>query len=280
MADRKPDRYAVFGHPVGHSLSPRIHAMFAEASDQAMTYEAIEAEPGHFGEAVAAFEAGGGIGANVTVPFKLDACELASELTPRARLAGAVNTLQRRGPGEWLGDNTDGAGLVRDLTANLGATLTERRILILGAGGATRGILGALQEQRPALVTVANRTPDKAERLVRDFAAVSCAQGTVAGCGLDALDDGYELVLNATAAGLQGTAPALSAGILAPGAWCYDLAYGDAARPFLAWARGAGAGFVSDGLGMLVEQAAESFGLWRGVRPATAPVIRALRRDA
>ncbi len=268
------DRYAVMGHPVAHSKSPFIHARFAEQTAQAMSYEAIDVAPGEFAEAVEAFRAAGGRGLNVTVPFKEEAWRLVAERSARAERAGAVNTI-------WFeddtahGDVTDGAGLLRDLVVNHGATLAGRRILLLGAGGAARGVLEPLLHAGPTRVVVANRTAARARALARAFAA----DGPVSGCGLDELraEGAFDLIINATSASLVGEVPRVPAAALGPDTWCYDMVYGDAPTVFMDWARRHGASVVLDGLGMLVEQAAEAFALWRGVRPETAPVIAALR---
>jgi shikimate dehydrogenase len=267
------DRYAVMGHPVGHSKSPRIHQAFAEQTGQALEYTAIPVEPGHFPEAVARFRAEGGRGLNVTLPFKEDAFELAERVTERARRAGAVNTLTLGDDGV-AGDNTDGIGLVRDLTANLGCPLVGRRVLLVGAGGAARGVLGPLLEQWPERVVVANRTASRAAGLAREAADV----GDVTGCGLEDLAGlRFHLVVNATAASLEAQVPALPEDLFEAGAWAYDMMYGAEPTPFMTWAAQRGAAHQADGLGMLVEQAAESFRIWRGMRPATAPVIALLR---
>lgn len=265
------DRYVVIGNPVAHSLSPEIHAQFARATGEPIAYERLLAPPGEFARVAREFFAAGGSGANVTLPFKTDAFELAAERTARAKQAGAVNTLWLRDQA-IVGDNTDGAGLVRDLTGNLGLALAGRRVLLLGAGGAARGVLAPLLALEPATLVVANRTRERAQELARHFAAA----GPVLGVGLDELDGSFDLVVNATSSSTRGEALALPEGIFAPGASAYDMAYGPAARAFLDSARAAGAQ-ASDGLGMLVEQAAESFWLWRGKRPATAGVIAALR---
>lgn len=262
------DRYAVFGNPVGHSLSPRIHALFAAQCGEDLSYAAILAPLDDFAGALHAFIAAGGRGANVTVPFKEEAYRLAGAHTPRAEAAGAVNTLRFDSEG-ILGDNTDGVGLVRDLTGRLGLTLEGRRILIFGAGGATRGVILPLLEQRPATLTIANRTAEKARQLAARFAA----QGEIVGGGLElAQACPFDLVINATSTGLAGgvlPAPSFAADALA-----YDMVYGRA-TPFLASAQAAGVR-CADGLGMLVEQAAEAFRLWRGILPQTAPVLAAL----
>jgi shikimate dehydrogenase len=264
------DRYAVFGNPIAHSKSPRIHALFAAQTGQALTYEAILAPLDGFAEAVTAFRREGGRGANVTVPFKEQAYALCDRLSARAEAAGAVNTLKFEADGV-LGDNTDGVGLVNDLAGNLGLALEGRRILLMGAGGAARGVVLPLLEKGPAALFIANRTAAKAEELARRFSFP-----TLVGGGYEALAGRrFDLVINATAASLAGDLPPLPAGLFADGALAYDMMYGKD-TPFLAFARGEGAR-CADGLGMLVEQAAEAFHLWRGVRPETAPVIALLR---
>lgn len=261
------DRYAVFGHPIAHSKSPQIHAAFARQTGQDMSYEAILAPRDGFASSVAAFIAAGGRGANVTVPFKEDAYRLASRLSPRAQRAGAVNTLVF--DDGILGDNTDGAGLVADLTRNLHCALAGKRILLVGAGGAARGVIDPLLDQTPAEFVIANRTVSRAQELADLF-----GRG-IRACGFDAADTPFDLVINATAASLAGKLPPLSPRIFTAGTLAYDMMYGRD-TPFLAFARSHGAA-TADGLGMLVEQAAEAFYLWRGVRPDTAPVIAALR---
>ena len=274
------DRYAVFGNPVGHSLSPRIHALFAAQTGQDLRYEAILAPRDAFASAVAAFRAAGpdpARGANVTVPFKEEAFRLATRHTARAEAAGAVNTLCFRDDGTILGDNTDGAGLVRDIEHNLGVRLAGQRLLVLGAGGAARGAMLPLLLAGPERLVVANRTVDKAERLAAAFARLpGCALTTKpAAAGFDALGgEGFDVVINATSAGLEGAALPLPDSAFAGRALAYDMVYGrDTA--FMAQARAAGCR-VSDGLGMLVEQAGEAFFVWRGMRPDTAAVLAAL----
>jgi shikimate dehydrogenase len=271
------DRYAVMGNPVAHSKSPRIHTLFAEQTGQDLAYEAILVEPGGLAAAVSGFLDRGGRGLNITVPFKEDAWALAATRSERAERAGAVNTLVLDAGGRHYGDNTDGAGLVRDLTANHGAAIGGRRVLLVGAGGAARGIIEPLLQERPALLLVANRTPGRAVELARRFGSL----GRIEGCGLDDLaGQSFDLVINATAAGLADTVPALPDSVVGGESWCYDMMYGDAPTAFVRWSMQRGAARALDGLGMLVEQAAESFSLWRGVRPETAPVIRALRHLA
>lgn len=267
------DRYVVMGNPIDHSKSPRIHALFAEQTGQAMRYDKqLVAEDG-FATAVAAFHRDGGRGANITVPFKEQAWALADRRSQRAERAGAVNTLALDG-GDCYGDNTDGAGLVRDISVNHATPLAGRRSLIIGAGGAVRGVLPSLLANRPSTVHIANRTADKATSLAREMADLGPLQGS----GLAELEgQTFDVVINATSAGLQGELPDLPSGILAPGSLCYDMVYADEPTAFVRWARQQGASQAADGLGMLVEQAAESFVVWRGVRPDTAPVISALR---
>jgi shikimate dehydrogenase len=265
------DRYAVFGHPIAHSKSPQIHAAFARQTGQDMTYEAILAPLDGFADSVAAFIAAGGRGANVTVPFKEQAFRLASRLSRRARHAAAVNTLVFDAGG-ILGDNTDGAGLVADLTRNLQCGLAGKRILLLGAGGAARGVIEPLLDQQPAALVIANRTVSRAQELAERFGH---AHSGVAACSFDAADKAFDLVINATAASLAGELPPLSPQVFTADTLAYDMMYGRD-TPFLAFARKCGAA-TADGLGMLVEQAAEAFHVWRGVRPDTAPVIASLR---
>jgi shikimate dehydrogenase len=266
------DRYAVFGHPIAHSKSPQIHAAFARQTGQDMTYEALLAPLDGFADSVAAFVAAGGRGANVTVPFKEEAFRLADRLTPRAQRAGAVNTLLFDADG-ISGDNTDGAGLVADLTRNLQCGLTGKRILLLGAGGAARGVIDPLLEQQPAALVIANRTVSRAEQLAGRFDAMK--HRGVTACSFDAADTRFDLIINATAASLAGELPPLSPKVFDAGTLAYDMMYGHD-TPFLNFARQHGAA-TADGLGMLVEQAAEAFYVWRGVRPDTAPVIASLR---
>jgi shikimate dehydrogenase len=261
------DRYAVIGNPVAHSKSPRIHAEFARATGQALRYEAIEAPRGGFADAVAAFRAAGGKGLNVTLPFKEEAYVLCADASERARLARAVNTLVFRE--KTFGDNTDGAGLLADLEKNLGKKVKGSHVLLLGAGGAAQGVAGALLEAGAAELVIANRDMGRAQALAARLPGVKAS-------GYGALATGFDIVVNATSAGLQGAAPPLPAGVLGPGVLAYEMVYGRD-TPFLAAARAAGAR-ACDGLGMLVEQAAESFFLWRGVRPATATVLERLRR--
>ena len=269
------DKYAVFGNPIKQSKSPVIHAAFATQCGQDIQYRAVRVELGQFAAAARRFFDGGGRGLNVTVPFKQDAFEFADVLSRRAQRAGAVNTLSREDDGSIHGDNTDGVGLVRDLTANLAVELSGKRLLLLGAGGAARGVLGPLLEQQPTHLVIANRTAERAEQLSDLFSDI----GALTGCGFAALGgEAFDVVINATAAGLRGEVPDLPEGIIGPQTCCYDMMYGSAPTAFMRYAQQRGARRAFDGLGMLVEQAAESFRLWRGVKPATGPVIDFLRR--
>ncbi|MBY5994185.1 shikimate dehydrogenase [Ferrimonas balearica] len=267
------DQYAVFGHPIAHSQSPFIHQAFAEQTGQAMVYRAILAPKTGFADAVAAFRAEGGRGANVTLPFKEEAVALCDQLTERARLAQAVNTLHWQEDGSLLGDNTDGAGLVADLLAQ-GAPLAQARVLLLGAGGAVRGVLLPLLACQPSELVIANRTADKAHQLAAQFAGL----GPVRGVGLDGIEGTFDVVINGTSASLSGALPPLPPACLKSGGVAYDMAYGTEATPFQRWGRAQGAGQSLAGLGMLVQQAAESFALWRGVRPKVQPVYDRLMR--
>ena len=267
------DRYAVFGHPIAHSKSPLIHTRFAQQTGEDLSYVAILAPLDSFADSIRAFRSAGGKGANVTVPFKEQAYALCDTLTPRAELAGAVNTLLFADDAV-LGDNTDGAGLIADMTGNLGITLAGKHILLLGAGGAARGVIGPLLDCNPASLVIANRTASRAHDLAAHFRQQGFAAPS--GSGLDQVDTPFDLIINATAASLGGELPRVSGRIFKPGALAYDLMYGKEATPFMKLAQQHGAR-IADGLGMLVEQAAEAFYCWRGVRPDTAPVIAALR---
>ena len=271
-----PDAYAVVGNPVGHSKSPAIHAEFARETGQDMTYVAVHAEIGEFEAVVDRFRHSGGRGMNVTLPFKHRAFAIAHERTRRAAEAQAANTLVFAGE-TIAADNTDGVGLVRDLTANLGCVLSGARILLLGAGGAAAGVCGPLLDESPARLVIANRTVEKALSLCERF-ALAHAASVLDACGYpDLAAASFDVVINATSAGLSGEMPALAPGIFASGALAYEMVYGRM-TPFLELASRSGAR-TADGLGMLVEQAAESFFLWRGVRPHTGPVIARLREQ-
>ena len=273
MTTPPPDQYAVMGNPIAHSQSPRIHTLFAAQTGQSLDYHAIRVEPGGFAAAVRAFRAGGGRGLNITVPFKQDAWVFAEVLSARAERAGAVNTLSF-GPTGVHGDNTDGPGLVRDLKVNHGFSLAGKRVLLLGAGGAARGVLQPLLLEKPAHLVIANRTANKALALTLRFGDL----GSVSGCGFAELAGrSFDLIINATAAGLSDAVPPLPEGVLAANGWGYDLMYGHEPTAFVRWSQEHGAAQALDGLGMLVEQAAESFNRWRGVWPDTQSVIAALR---
>lgn len=267
------DAYAVFGNPIGHSKSPRIHAAFAESAGQDMSYSAIEPPLGGFAEALRAFRDSGARGANVTAPFKLDAFACADVLSERARAAGAVNAL-KFADGRIFGENFDGVGLVRDVEVNLGVRLEGRRVLLLGAGGAARGAAPAILARHPAALTIANRHPEKAKELAAAFAPL----GRIEACGYADLarEAPFDAVLNSTSASWTGERPPAPSVCFTRGGLAYELVYGKGLTPFLTQAREAGAGVLADGVGMLVEQAAEAFLWWRGVRPDTRPVIAGL----
>jgi shikimate dehydrogenase len=274
MNKASENRFAVFGNPVSHSKSPGIHQLFAEQFGLAIDYQAIEAPVDGFRDAVMAFRDAGGKGCNVTVPFKQEAWELADHKSGRAELAGAVNTLKFEADGSLVGENTDGVGLLRDLTLNLDTKLYDQRILVIGAGGAVRGILGPLIEQAPKKLIVANRTVEKAVELARLFSTI----GPIEPSGFEQLSgQKFDVVINGTAASLAGEIPPIPTDCFAEGALAYDLMYSDKPTPFMDWAAEHGAARVSDGLGMLVEQAAESFRIWLDLKPDTGPVIRTLR---
>ena len=274
--DKRRDEYAVMGNPITHSKSPRIHSLFAQQTGEAVHYTAIQVDPGGFEQAVAHFIATGGKGLNITVPFKQEAWQLVDSRSQRAERAGAVNTIKIEAE-NLFGDNTDGIGLVNDLVRNNGITLKDKRILLMGAGGAARGVLAPLLEQQPAQLVIANRTASRARDLAKEFSDL----GEVQGCGYDETLAGmqFDVLINATAASLHGELPPLPAGILADDAACYDMMYGAQPTTFMKWATQQGAAKVLDGLGMLVEQAAESFNIWRGVHPDTQSVIEILRQE-
>lgn len=267
------DRYAVIGNPIEHSKSPLIHSAFAKQTGENLTYGKILGNTEHFEQDVVSFFQQGGRGLNVTVPFKERAWKLADSLGSEAKSAGAVNTLIAMPDGSLRGENTDGIGLVRDLTINHRCLLSGSRILLLGAGGAARGVAGHLLAQGPERLFIANRTVSKAHDLVRRLAG----QGDLDWGGPEDLEgQQFDLIINSTAAGLNAEIPAVPDGVLAPGGWVYDLMYASEPTAFVTWGRARHAAKSLDGLGMLVEQAAESFYLWRGVRPQTSPVIAML----
>ena len=270
------DRYAVLGHPIKHSKSPRIHKLFAEQTGQALVYEAQEVPAEQFLSTVETFFADGGKGLNCTIPLKELALAFAEHKTERAQLAKAVNTLALQDDGSILGDNTDGVGLITDLINNHGIKLAERKVLILGAGGATRGIIKPLLEQSVKSIVIANRTLEKAIDLETEFVNF----GPIIGCGFEALNNQqFDLIINATSTSLTGQLPPLPADILAENGVCYDLAYSNEPTTFVRWGQENKALKSLDGLGMLVEQAAEAFFIWRGVRPRTEPVIKLLNDE-
>ncbi|HHX8495660.1 shikimate dehydrogenase [Vibrio diabolicus] len=268
------DRYAVFGNPIGHSKSPFIHTLFARQTNQSLTYTAECAPVGGFIEAAKAFFADGGKGCNVTLPFKEDAYQFASRLTERAQLAGAVNTLKKLDDGEIIGDNTDGAGLVQDLLQHQ-VVLEGARILIIGAGGAARGVIKPLLDQKPTSLTITNRTFSKAEELAELFSAY----GPITAKEMNTIAEEYDVVINSTSASLSGELPAISSSVFATNSTSYDMMYGKGDTTFNQWAKQHGAAHAYDGLGMLVGQAAESFMLWRGLRPGAKQILRELRKN-
>ncbi len=271
------DKYAVVGNPISHSLSPQIHQTFAAQTQQEMTYEAIQLDTEHFEEQVRDLQTRGFHGINVTVPFKQMAWEMADKLSPRSKDAGATNTLIFQADGMIAGDNTDGIGLSRDLIVNHQVLIEHRKILILGAGGAVRGVLGPLLAKKPELLTIANRSVDKAEQLVNDFSHI----GEIRACAYEDLgNDKFDLIINGTSAGLDRQVPPIPDEILGINSICYDMMYSHSeSTAFVAWATERGALRAFDGVGMLVEQAAESFFIWRGVRPETDEIIHQFRHQ-
>ena len=270
------DRYAVFGNPVKHSRSPWIHARFAQQTDQSLSYTAEEIPLDQFDRHVLEFFNDGGAGLNITVPFKEKAWALCEVHSAFALKAGAVNTLFRNAAGKLCGDNTDGVGMVRDISGNHQGQLVGKTVLLIGAGGAARGVLPSLLAEHPKRITIVNRTLAKAQNLVRLFATQTVL--TAAGYE-DLVGTSFDVIINATSAGLKGELPPLPGSIVSTDTWCYDMVYGRGDTVFQAWARQCGAARSLDGVGMLVEQAAQSFYLWRGAKPDTAPVIAALRKE-
>ncbi len=268
------DQYAVFGNPIEHSKSPILHQLFAEQTEQNMHYAKQLVALDGFSDAVKTFIAQGGQGLNITVPFKEQAFAIADDLSERAQKAGAVNTLAVQKDGRLYGDNTDGVGIVRDIEANHGWHIKGKNILVLGAGGAVRGVLGPLLASQPASVTVANRTVAKAEALAELFSN----DGNIQAVGFAEIPaQDFDLIINGTSASLSGNLPAINPKLISVKSHCYDMMYSQQLTPFLQWAKEQGCEQLADGLGMLVEQAAEAFYLWRGVRPETADVIMQLR---
>lgn len=272
------DLYAVVGNPISHSKSPRIHSLFASETGEPVEYTAIQAPLNDFAGTVKQFFERGGKGLNVTVPFKEEAWKLADCRTERAENAGAANTLYLDDAGRLTADNTDGCGIVRDLAANHGVALKAARILVLGAGGAVRGVLGPILAEHPASITIANRTVAKAEALVDLFTPVA-GETAISACGFEQPDEPFDVIINGTSASLQGDLPPLSPKVIDEQTVVYDMMYSLQTTTFNQWALEQGAQIVHDGLGMLVEQAAESFRIWRGISPATRPVIEELRND-
>ncbi|PSF13513.1 shikimate dehydrogenase [Marinobacter fuscus] len=272
------DLYAVVGHPISHSKSPRIHSLFARQTGEPVEYTAIQAPLDDFTGTVHEFFNRGGKGLNVTVPFKEQAWTLADRRTPRAELAGAANTLFRDQEDRLVADNTDGIGLVRDLRDNQGVAIAGARVLVLGAGGAVRGVLGPLLEEQPASLVIANRTPARAEALARLFGRHH-SNIPVTACGFEQVTGSFDLVINGTSASLQGDLPPVPAAVVTADTVIYDMMYSLQTTTFNQWALDQGAVRVFDGLGMLVEQAAEAFRVWRGVQPDTPAVVDELRTD-
>ncbi len=270
------DQYAVFGNPIAHSKSPDIHAEFAKTTEQDIKYNRQLVDEDKFAEAAQAFFENGGKGLNITVPFKLDAYDFADSLTKRARQAGAVNTLIAKDDGTVVGDNTDGMGIIRDITINQEWLISRKTVIILGAGGAVRGILGPLLAENPSKVYIANRTIEKAQQLATAFSR----EGNIEGLGFDQLPwHAADLIINGTSASLSGDLPPLPEAIVGAQTYCYDMMYGKEPTVFLKWAKERGSYHLADGLGMLVEQAAESFYCWRDVLPGTQAVIDKLRES-
>lgn len=269
-----PDLYGLFGHPVSHSLSPQIHERFAKQTGQNLRYVAVDVAAGKFNHEAEQFHRSGGMGLNVTLPYKAEAATLADELTGRASTVGVVNTLLWREDGTLIGDNTDGAGLVTDLTRNIGVDLAGARVLLLGAGGAASGSLAPLLAAAPDEIVVANRTVERAQQLTDRHRGIAPAYPS----SYRDLEGSFDLVINATSASLEGDVPPLPLTAVRPDTLCYDMLYGSEPTSFLVWARDQGVERLADGSGMLVEQAAESFLLWRGLRPDTGRVLEWLRK--
>ena len=269
-----PDAYAIFGHPVAHSKSPWLHDTFARQTGQALTYQAIDAQPGTFQDQVKSFMQQGGAGANVTAPFKLEARAMADECRDAAALAGAANCLKFE-DGRIIAQNFDGVGLARDIAVNLGCPMAGRRVLLLGAGGAARGAIQPFLDAGPACLVVSNRTPEEAHALE----ATEAWRGRIEACApTDLRKESFDLVVNATSASLYGERPDIPPEAFGPDCLAYDLVYGKGLTPFLAFARQSGATRLADGVGMLVEQAAEAFEWWRGVRPSTDAIIKEMSK--
>ena len=273
------DNYAVMGNPINHSKSPRIHSLFAKQTSQSIDYTAIQVDTGGFKQAVGNFVASKGKGLNITVPFKEEAWALVTNRSERAERAGAINTIKIEDNGALYGDNTDGMGLVNDLKNNYQVSLSGKRILLMGAGGASRGVLAPLLNEKPQSLVIVNRTVGKAKDLAEHFNDL----GNITGCGYEDLlnnsvSQPFDIIINATAASLHGELPPLPDKLVSKNGCCYDMMYGQQ-TPFMQWAKQQGVNIIADGLGMLVEQAAESFFIWRGVRPDTKPVLETLKKE-
>lgn len=280
--NKPPDPYAVMGNPITHSKSPQIHQAFAQQTNQAITYHAIHVDRGGFRQAVGNFFANGGKGLNITVPFKEEAWQWVDTRSKRAEMAGAVNTIILQENGKLLGENTDGVGLVRDLTDNHHVQLSDSAVLLIGAGGAARGVIQPLLSTGIKTLVIANRTVSKAEQLAAHFTGLgdTLCQCEILGTGFDNLSGmRFDVIINATSASLQGELPPLPKGIVTDQTCCYDMMYGAQPTAFMRWATQQNAGLSLDGLGMLVEQAAESFRLWRGIKPETKAVIAMIRQQ-
>lgn len=273
------DKYIVIGNPIGHSLSPQIHSQFAKQTGEQLSYTTVLAELGQFNTAVDKFHAEGGKGCNVTVPFKEDAFQYVTEHSIRAALAGAINTIVLNKDGSSYGDNTDGIGLINDITINHNYSLKNKNVLLLGAGGAARGVVAPLVNAGINKLTIANRTVQRAELLAQEQSEHLAIQDIIYGCGFSEAKEQYDVIINASSSSLHGETPPLADNILTSSAFCYDLMYSKESTPFMLWGERQGAEVVVDGLGMLVEQAAEAFLLWRGVRPDSQAVIETLKKN-
>lgn len=277
----KLDQYAVIGNPIEHSKSPDIHLLFADQTGEHLNYEKILADKDKFSQAVTEFFSKGGKGLNVTVPFKNDACEFVDELTEYAKNAGAVNTIYKNENGKFIGANTDGIGLLRDLKKSLRVQIINKKILIIGAGGATQGIVEPLLHEQPSELIIANRTVSKAKVIAEQFKKFAKNESDIKACALNEIPkQPFDLVLHATSAGLHGNNVELPVEIIGPNTCCYDLLYSDQDTPFMQWAKNNNAGNVVDGFGMLLEQAAEAFYIWRGQRPDTGMAHHYFRPDS
>jgi len=281
MSEPLKDQYAVIGNPIEHSKSPDIHLLFADQTGEQLNYEKLLSDEDKFSQTATDFFSNGGKGLNVTVPFKNDACKFVDELTDYAKNAGAVNTIYKDESGKFIGANTDGIGLLRDLKKSLRVQIINKKILIVGAGGATQGIVEPLLQERPSELIIANRTVSKAQAIAEQFKSFANNNSSVKACALNEVPKyAFDLVLHATSAGLQGNNVELPVEIIGPNTCCYDLLYSDQDTPFMIWAKNNGAEKVVDGFGMLLEQAAEAFYIWRGQRPDTEMAHHYFRPDS